>query len=131
MPRETGGRDLILDDGTARARVRIAHAQLSLLGNWRLSLAETRAPFLATRGHWGDHHWADHHLTELEYRELVVVPGEILTVFGRAVYEADPEPPASGPHPYRSARVRCAFVADPASPLYIVQERVVALDAMG
>jgi hypothetical protein len=132
LPRETGGRDLILDDGTGRALVRIARAQLSLLGNWRISLAATRAPFLVTRSNWADHHWANkHHLIELEYRELIVVPGEILTVFGRAIYEADPEPPASGPHPYRSARVRCAFVGDPSSPLYIVQERVVALDAVG
>jgi hypothetical protein len=126
LPRETGGRDLILDDGTGRARVRIAAARLSLLGNWRTSLSANRAQFLATRTNQ-----RPSRDLELEYRELTVVPGEILTIYGCAIYEADPDPPASGPHPYRDARLRSAFVAAPASPLYLVQEHVVALDAVG
>ena len=126
LPRETGGRDLILDDGTGRARVRIDDAHLSLLGNWRVSLSANRAQYLAARTNR-----RPSHDLELEFRELTVVPGEILTVYGRASYEADPDPPASGPHPYRDARLRCAFVATPASPLYLVQEHVVALDAVG
>jgi hypothetical protein len=126
LPRETGGRDLILDDGTGRARVRIDQAYLSLLGNWRTSLSRNRAGFLSTR--------TQQILSpdlELEFRELTVTPGEILTVYGRATYEADPAPPASGPHPYRDARMRCAFAATPSSPLYLVQEHVIALDAVG
>jgi len=126
LPRETGGRDLVLDDGQGRAQVRIEHAQLSLLGNWRTSLATNRTHFLSRRSLR-----ARDHNTELEYRELTVVPGEILTVFGRAVYEADPDPPPSGPHPYRAVPLRSVFAAGPASPLYIVQEHVVALDAVG
>ncbi|HET6146709.1 MAG TPA: hypothetical protein VFH68_04200 [Polyangia bacterium] len=126
LARETGGRDLILDDGTGRARVRIAHAHLSLLGNWRVSLSANRTQFLAPRTNQTPS--AD---LELEYRELTVVPGEILTVYGRASYEANPDPPAPGPHPYRDARLRRAFVAAPWSPLYLVQEHVVALDAVG
>jgi len=126
LPRETGGRDLVIDDGTSRARVRIDQAHLSLLGNWRMSLATNRAHFLAQRSlRPRDHE------TELEYRELIVVPGEILTVYGRAVYEANPDPLPSGPHPYRAAPLRCVFVAAESSPLYLVQERVVALDAIG
>ena len=56
--------------------------------------------------------------------------GEILTVYGRATYEADPDPRALGAAPYRVAPLRCVFVATPSSPLYLVQERVVALDAV-
>jgi len=126
LPREAGGRDLVLDDGTGRARVRIGQAHLSLLGNWRVSLSANRAPFLASRTSQ-----TPSPDLELEYRELTIVPGEILTVYGRASYEADPDPPLSGPHPYRAARLRCAFVAAPSSPLYLVQEHVVALDAVG
>jgi hypothetical protein len=126
LPRETGGRDLILHDGTGRVRVRIDDARLSLLGNWRVSLSANRAQYLAARTNQ-----RPSHDLEVEFRELTVVPGEILTVYGRASYEADPEPPASGPHPYRDARLRCVFVATPTSPLYLVQEHVVALDAVG
>jgi len=126
LPRETGGRDLILDDGTGRARVCIGQAHLSLLGNWRTSLSANRAQYLAARTKQ-----PPSRDLELEYRELTVVPGEILTVYGRASYEADPAPPSSGPHPYRSSRLRCVFVSAPASPLYLVQERVGALDAVG
>jgi hypothetical protein len=126
LPRETGGRDLMLHDGTGRARVRIGDAHLSLLGNWRVSLSANRAQYLAARTNQ-----APSAGLELEYRELTVVPGEILTVYGRASYEADPDPPAAGPHPYRAARLRCAFVGAPSSPLYLVQEHVAALDALG
>lgn len=126
LPRETGGRDLILDDGTGRARVRVEHAHLSLLGNWRVSLSANRAAYLGARTNQRPGPGL-----ELEFRELTVVPGEILTLYGRASYEADPDPPASGPHPYRAARLRCAFAATPTSPLYLLQEHVVALDAVG
>jgi hypothetical protein len=126
LPRETGGRDLMLDDGTGRARVRIGDAHLSLLGNWRVSLSANRAHYLAARTDQPPSAGL-----ELEYRELTVVPGEILTVYGRASYEADPDPLPSGPHPYRAAPLRCVFVAEESSPLYLVQEHVVALDAVG
>ena len=126
LPREIGGRDLLLNDGTGRVRVRIGRAQLSLLGNWRTSLATNRAKFLSTRGRP-----TRNHETELEYRELTVVPGEILTIYGRAIAEADPEASRVGPQPYRVAPIRHVFDSADASPLYIVQEHVVALDAVG
>ena len=83
LPRESGGRDLILDDGSGRAVVRIARAQLSLLGTWKTAFARAHAQFLAARGAV-----APRDRTELEYRELTVVPGEILTIYGRAIHEA-------------------------------------------
>jgi hypothetical protein len=126
LPPETGGRDLILDDGTGRAWIRIDGANLSLLGNWRISLSTNRREYLAKRSGR-----APNPRLELEYRELTVVPGEILTVYGRSVYEADPGPPTRGPQPYRTAPVRNVFIATPSSPLYLVQEHVVALDAVG
>ncbi len=125
LPRETGGRDLVIDDGTGRARVRIETAHLSLLGNWRTSLSANRVSYLSTRIELPPR--PD---LELEFLELTVVPGEILTVYGRATYEVDPDPRALGAAPYRVAPLRCVFVATPSSPLYLVQEHVVALDAV-
>jgi hypothetical protein len=97
-----------------------------LLGNWKTSLSANHGSYLSTRIKLPPR--PD---LELEFLELTVVPGEILTVYGRATYEADPDPRPLGAAPYRAAPLRCVFVATPSSPLYLVQERVVALDAVG
>ena len=137
LPREIRGLDLLLDDGTARALVRVDGAQLSMLGNWMTSSATTRAQFLTARGRPppgspdgpDDRRYLQRYL---EYRELKIVPGELITVLGRADYRADPEPPASSESAaYRVPHHRCVFTATATSPLYIIQERVVALDAVG
>jgi hypothetical protein len=133
LPREIRGLDLLLDDGTARALVRIDGAQISMLGNWMTSSATTRAQFLSTRGHpptrSAAHSDAERYL---EYRELKIVPGELVTILGRADYGADPDAPASSGKPaYRASHHRCVFIATATSPLYIIQERVAALDAVG
>ena len=137
FPREIRGLDLLLDDGTACALVRVDGAQLSLLGNWMTSLATTQAQFLTARGRpvprqpsaGGEDHHEDRYL---EYRELKVVPGELVTLFGCAIYEANPDPSrAVRQGAYRAPQHRCVFAVSPTSPLCIIQERVVALDAIG
>jgi hypothetical protein len=132
LPREIRGLDLLLDDGTGCALVRIDGAQLSLLGNWMTSLATTQAQFLTARGRPPPRPPADPGQGRyLEYREMKIVPGELVTLFGPAVYEANPEPARSTGPGYRAPQHRCVFAATSASPLYIIQERVVALDAVG
>ena len=132
LPREIGGIDLILEDGTAHALVHVDGAQVSLLGNWTTSLATTQARFLISRGRPPPRPPEDPDQARyLEYRELTIVPGELVTVFGRAHYGADPRPRLPGPPAYRGSHHRCVFTATPASPLYIIQERVMALDAVG
>ena len=133
FPREIRGLDMLLDDGTARALVRVEGAQLSLLGNWMTSLATTQAQFLTARGRPPPRRPDEAGQEEryLEYRELKIVPGELVTLFGPAVYEANPEPSLSTRPAYRAPQHRYVFAATATSPLYIIQERLVALDAIG
>jgi hypothetical protein len=106
VQQELGGRNLLLDDGTGRALVRVDRARISLLGTWTLSEAH-RGPSRV-----------------IDCREALVEEGALLTVLGHASYEAD-----SGP--YRTAPGRYVLAATAASPLYIVRELIVSLDAVG
>jgi hypothetical protein len=113
---ELAGRNLVLDDGTGRALVRIDRARISLLGTWMLAQAHRGPPRV------------------IECREALVEEGALVTVLGHASYEADPGVPGRGRHalnPYRAAHGRNVFAASDASPLYIVRELIVSLDAVG
>jgi hypothetical protein len=123
--RERRGCDLILDDGTDRALVRVAGARLSLLGTWTVSRASGR--FAAAGAKAARERY-------IEHKEMKIAVGALLTVFGHATFEADPSPPAPGQPAdglYRAAHGRCVLAASAASPLYIVQELIASLDAVG
>jgi len=125
LPPTTLASDLRLADDSGRARVDLTGARLSLLGTWRRVPAVRHRSFIAARSARVVDVW-----TDLEYRELLILPGEILTVYGVPLAEADPDPPAGTAAPYRAMHGRSLFVATPEVPLYVVQERVRALDAL-
>jgi hypothetical protein len=113
--RQRSGCDLILDDGTGRALVRVDGARLSLLGNWAVSRGNARDRYI-------------------EHKEMKIAVGALLTVFGHATFQADPSAPAPGQpadSAYRAPHGRCVLAASNAAPLYIVQELIVSLDAVG
>jgi len=127
--RERSGCDLILDDGTGRALIRIEGAQLSLLGNWTVSRANARIG-----GRDADDTQGAARDRYIEHKEMRIALGSLLTVFGHATFEADPSPPGPGQRAdglYRAAHGRCVLAASAASPLYIVQELITSLDAVG
>ena len=65
---------------------------------------------------------------------MIVRLGTLLTVYGHATREADPGRIPAGPRcesPYRYSHGRCVLAAAPSAPLYIVQELIVSLDAVG
>lgn len=125
LPVATLAGDLRLADDSGRARVDLSDARLSLLGTWRRAPALRHQDFVAARTARELDVW-----TDLEYRELVILPGEILTVYGVPLAEADPDPTADEAAPFRTLHGRCLFAASAASPLYVVQERVRAFDAL-
>jgi len=116
VQREVAGCDLILDDGTGRALVRVSRGRISLLGNWRLARAQDPE-------------------RDIEHREMKVEQGALLTVVGQDTYEADsaaaPPAAARANSPYRTPQRRCVLAASEASPLYLVRELIVSLDAVG
>jgi hypothetical protein len=117
--------DLRLADESGRARVDLTGARMSLLGTWRRAPALRHRGFISARSSRVVDVW-----TDLEYRELLILPGEILTVYGVPLAEADPDPPAGTAAPYRTIQGRSLFAATAEVPLYVVQERVRALDAL-
>jgi hypothetical protein len=126
LPDETDGRDFFIDDGTSRAKVRVSGAQLSLLGTPATVFAADHPGFLAGRATNPVEPRA-----ELEYVEQLVVPGEILTLYGRVRSEPESHAPKSPHGPESGVPAGKVFSGTSTSPLFIIQERVRSLDAIG
>lgn len=132
---QVGGCDLLIQDGTAHALVRIDHAQIALLGVWKSSRVRDVARDAA--GQPGGLLRSPAKLVPddcIEHREALVEPGALLTILGRATYEADPVAPGPGTAAaatYRASHGQWVFAASAASPLFIVQELISSLDAVG